>query len=152
MKRLLPILIFLAVWMLALPAWSATQDLRLTTTWQDNSDNETGFNIYLKVGTGAYSLVNTVAPGVTTYSTDILGDPGNVTYCFQETAFNSAGESPPGPEQCDTSKPIVVVTIPNSPSGTTILIEILKIDPQGVAPAKPTVRATKAAPTKTKAK
>lgn len=148
MKRFLFTLIFLA---LALPLWAATQDLRLTTTWTDNSNNEDGFKVELKIGAGAYSVVNTTAPNQTSFSIDVLGDVGNVSYCMRQVAFNSAGDAAPSAEACQTSPQIIVVTVPNSASGTTLLIEVLKIDPQGVV-GKPGITLRKApAPTKAKA-
>lgn len=132
---------FLLVLLLsASPLWAATQDLRMTAGWDDNSDNELGFKIEAKVGAGAYSIIGTVGVDVRSFALDILGDPGGVTYCVRAIAYNTAGDAAPSPEKCDTSKVIQVVTIPASASGTTILLEVLKIDPNGVAGTKPTVR------------
>lgn len=146
MKRIL-VFLFLAV---ALPLWAATQDIRLNTSWTDNSDNELGFKVELKIGSGTYQPVGTTQPNVTSFSTDVLGDAGGVTYCYRTYAYNSAGDSVPAPEKCDVSPPISVVTVPNSPSGQTIVIQVLKVDPNA-APKAPTIRKA-TPPAKTKAK
>lgn len=63
-------------------------------TWQDNSDNEQGFNVQRKVeacaGTGTFTQLAQVGVNVTT-----LTDPvqeGN-SYCYRVNAYNSAGAS-----------------------------------------------------------
>lgn len=142
--RVLLAFIFLAF---ASPLWAATQDLRLTTNWTDNSNNEDGFKVELKIGAGAYAVVNTTAPNVTTFNLDVLGDVGNVTYCMRQIAFNTAGDAAPSAEACQTSPQIIIVTVPNAASGTNLVIQVLKIDPLGVT-GKTSVRA---APAKTKA-
>jgi hypothetical protein len=62
-------------------------DIRLT--WKDNSNNESGFAIYLKSGSVFY-LIDQVPQNVTTCWLFEFG-PGY--YCFYIRAFNADGES-----------------------------------------------------------
>jgi hypothetical protein len=63
---------------------SATQ---ITLTWEDNSDNETGFLVYMKTGTAAYALVHTTAAAVKTYAK--TGLAASTKYFFYVRATNS---------------------------------------------------------------
>ena len=61
----------------------------ITVTWQDNSDNETGFRVYL-AGT---DVVGRAGPNVTRA---VLGNlTCNVQYQYTVRAVNAAGESVP---------------------------------------------------------
>jgi hypothetical protein len=57
-------------------------------TWKDNSDNETGFNIYLN---GA--LQGTVGPNVTIFPIPPLPTPAGVPITMSVEAYNSGGKS-----------------------------------------------------------
>jgi len=59
---------------------------QIKITWQDNSDNESGFRIYRNG-----SRIATVGPNVTSY-TDTGLEPGT-SYSYAVTAFNDSGES-----------------------------------------------------------
>jgi hypothetical protein len=59
-----------------------------TISWKDNSDNETGFNIYL----GANSH-GTVGPNVTTYPIPPLVLAGGTPVTMSVEAYNSGGKS-----------------------------------------------------------
>lgn len=67
-------------------------DAKFTLSWQDNdAGNEDGFNVYRhRVGEG-FSLLTTVASGVTSYI-DTAVD-GAHAYYYQVTSFNDEGES-----------------------------------------------------------
>lgn len=95
-------------------------------TWADNSNNEAGFRIYSKtIPTPAtaggvptacadatpWTKLADTAPNVTTARHEQL--PENVTFCYNVTAFNSAGESAPSNVAGRTVPP----TIPAKPSG-----------------------------------
>lgn len=61
-------------------------------TWQDQSSNETGFEVWRSVGNNAnYSLVTTVGPGVTTYTNTNL--TANTAYYFKVRGVNQIGQS-----------------------------------------------------------
>ncbi|MEW5766299.1 MAG: Ig-like domain-containing protein [bacterium] len=70
---------------------TAISNTRIDLSWQDNSDNETGFSIERKTSGGSYAEIATVSTGVTTYSdTGLL--PA-VTYTYRVRAFNAIGYS-----------------------------------------------------------
>lgn len=113
---------------LALPAIAAAQ-ASLTLTWTDNSNNEDGFKVYRAgVITGPFVLLATVpsdaaqklATGVPRTYTD-TGLPYATQFCYQVTAFNTAGESAPvGPVCATTANP--PVTIPMPPLSLTVTV------------------------------
>ena len=68
----------------------------ISLSWNDNSNNETGFHIWSsRTATGTYSLAATVGAGVRS------GTVGGLTtltaYYFRVTAFNAYGDSTPAP-------------------------------------------------------
>jgi subtilisin family serine protease len=63
-------------------------DIQLT--WTDNSNNESGFNIYLKSGAGVFNQLGSTGPNVTTFW---LTDVGNGYWYFYVRAFTADGES-----------------------------------------------------------
>jgi hypothetical protein len=63
---------------------------QIHVTWQDNSDNETGFRLQRSLGLG-YSDLAILPPNTTSFQMD---DPVyNMTYYFRVCAFNDAGDS-----------------------------------------------------------
>lgn len=78
----------------------------ITLTWQDNSNNESGFRIYrvFKPASGAVQklgVIATVGPNVTTYR-DVLTKPANTKdlYCYYVKAYRISpislvGQTPP---------------------------------------------------------
>jgi hypothetical protein len=78
---------------------SAAQAAQLQLTWTDNSNNEDGFNIFRKTGTsGNYTTIASVGVNITNYTDSTVS--AGTTYCYQMTAFNSAGQSAKTPEAC----------------------------------------------------
>ena len=65
---------------------------RIDLTWQDNSSNETGFQIERSREGGAFSLIATTAAGATTYS-NTSGLTPNKLYSYRVRAINTAGSS-----------------------------------------------------------
>lgn len=63
-------------------------------TWQDNSNNETGFRVERRMVGGSYAAVTTTAANVTSYA-DTPG-PGNWNY--RVFAVNATGDSLPSNE------------------------------------------------------
>lgn len=63
----------------------------IALSWTDNSDNETGFLIERKTGSGSYSNLTTAAADATSY-TDDTAYPG-YAYTYQLSAFNLTGSS-----------------------------------------------------------
>jgi hypothetical protein len=65
---------------------------RIDLAWQDNSGNETGFQIERSRSGGAFSLIATAGAGATTWS-DTSGLTPNKTYSYRVRAVNAAGNS-----------------------------------------------------------
>jgi hypothetical protein len=71
---------------------TAVSRSRIDLAWQDNSANETGFQIERSRSGGAFSLIATATPGATSYS-DTDGLTPNKTYTYRVRAVNGAGSS-----------------------------------------------------------
>ena len=71
---------------------TAVSRSRIDLAWQDNSTNETGFQIERSRSGGAFSLIATAAAGATSYS-DTSGLTPNKTYLYRVRAINAAGAS-----------------------------------------------------------
>jgi Divergent InlB B-repeat domain len=88
---------------IAVAGWvnnAGAADLQLS--WNDNSSNESGFEIERKTGTsGTFSKRATVGANVKTYVD--TGLPGTTTFCYRVRAYNSAGKSAFTPEACKTT-------------------------------------------------
>ncbi len=73
-----------------------THDMSGTLTWQDNSSNEKGFNIYFDVGFvgggSAPGLIGTTGPNATSFSFSVQLDKSMLPKLYVE-AFNDAGAS-----------------------------------------------------------
>ena len=73
----------------------ATSSKSIVLSWNDNSDNETGFKIYRKKGTcdsaNSWAQIAKVGANVTTYTnTDIAP---NTAYSYRVRAYNAGGNS-----------------------------------------------------------
>jgi subtilisin family serine protease len=74
-------------------AGSSTEDggfYDIELTWTDNSNNESGFKIYMLSSQGVYSELASTGPNVTSY---VLEDVGPGTYYFYVRAYRTDGES-----------------------------------------------------------
>jgi len=80
----------------------AVSTSRIDLRWQDNSNNEDGFEIFRKIQGQSYSSLKKVGANVTSYSDTGLS-PGT-TYCYQVRAYNSAGTSDFSNEACATTE------------------------------------------------
>jgi hypothetical protein len=89
---------------------------QLTLTWQDNSNNESNFDIQRCLGTGCttFSSLASVGANITTY-VDTAVVEGS-TYCYRVDASNSGGVSAFSNTACGT----VAFTIPAAPSNLTV--------------------------------
>jgi uncharacterized protein len=70
---------------------TATGTDRITLSWTDKSNNEKGFRIERKTGSGSFSEITTVSAGVTNYTNTGLSN--NTTYTYRIRAFNDSGNS-----------------------------------------------------------
>ena len=64
---------------------------QINLTWTDNANNETGFKIERRTGTGSFTEVGTVGANVTSYSNTGLAN--NTQYTYRVRAYNDAGDS-----------------------------------------------------------
>jgi hypothetical protein len=65
--------------------------LSVKLDWLDRSSNERGFRVYRAVGTGALTLLTTLAPGIKTYTDKNL--TANTKYTYLVASFNNKGET-----------------------------------------------------------
>jgi transcriptional regulator CtsR len=102
--------------LIASPVSSSQIDL----TWQDNSDDETGFKIERKTGTGSYSQIATVGVNVKSYSNSGLST--GTTYYYRVRAYNAAGDSACSDEASATTLPPAppAPTLKSPASGSTV--------------------------------
>ncbi len=128
MKRFF-LLLFL---LLAAPLYAATQDLNITVAgWADNSNNETGFKVFVRSSGGSYPQQPQTAVGanVTQATVFVAGDPGGTIYCAQVVAFNAAGNAAPSAETCSAPSPVIVVVPLAAGAPATVIIEVKSINP-----------------------
>jgi len=83
---------------------SVVSSSEVDLTWQDNSDNETGFKIERKEGAGSFVQIDTVGANVTTYPDAGLKD--DVIYCYRVQAYNATGDSAYSNESCVCCGPV----------------------------------------------
>lgn len=89
----------------------------ITLSWNDNSNNETSFRIWRRIGSvGSFSEIASVSPNVTSYQNNGLA--AGVTYFYRVTAINASGESNESNEASATT-PGVSQTPPVAPSSLT---------------------------------
>ncbi|MRG44345.1 T9SS type A sorting domain-containing protein [Chitinophaga sp. SYP-B3965] len=97
---------------------------KINLTWTDNSNNETGFEIYRSTSrTGTYSIVKTVGANVTTASDSALNPL--TTYFYKVRAVNDLGNSGyhatvDGGLTYDYYEPSTVTSLPNFNSLTPV--------------------------------
>ncbi|HQR38064.1 MAG TPA: M36 family metallopeptidase [Blastocatellia bacterium] len=71
---------------------TATSSSQINLAWTDNANNETGFKIERKTGSGGtYAQIATVGAGVTTYSN--TGLTASTAYYYRVRATNATGDS-----------------------------------------------------------
>jgi len=91
-------------------------------TWQDNSNNESGFYVRRAEGTiashGSFISVGSLAANITSF-VDVSVAPGTA-YVYSITAVNGAGES--APVQVEVTVP-PAATVPNPPSNPTAVVQ-----------------------------
>jgi uncharacterized protein (TIGR02145 family) len=90
-------------------------------TWTDNSNNESGFKVERKIGTGAYTVI-----GTTSSDEPFFYDYGlsvNITYTYRVCSYNSEGNSPTYSNEfvlTTTSLPTLSTTPANLISTTSV--------------------------------
>jgi alpha-tubulin suppressor-like RCC1 family protein len=82
-------------WFLPVPSGltaTAVSFSEIQLTWQDNSNNEDGFEIQRKIGlVGTWSLIESAEANVSSYS-DTDGLTNGLTYYYRVRAFNTIGD------------------------------------------------------------
>ena len=82
---------------------------RIDFTWADASNNEDGFKIERKSGTGSYTLIATIGQNVVSYSDTSLAS--GATYTYRIYSYNSKGNS-----NYSSEVSISTQSIPNLPT------------------------------------
>jgi hypothetical protein len=84
---------------------------QVTLSWDDNSDNEAGFEIERAVGDGQFAAIGRVGPNVTSFVDSTIAPA--TTYRYRVAAWNDAGKS-----GWSTSAPYATRgPVPTDPSG-----------------------------------
>jgi Divergent InlB B-repeat domain len=74
----------------------------ITLSWADNSNNESGFQIQRKTGSGGtFAQIATVSSNAHSYVD--AGLAASTTFCYRVRAFNAAGNSAFTPDECKTT-------------------------------------------------
>ncbi|MFM8393332.1 MAG: fibronectin type III domain-containing protein, partial [Acidobacteriota bacterium] len=93
---------------------TANSTSKITLTWVDASNNESGFRIQrAAAATGPWSTVRTTNAGVTTWEDNTVNE--NTTYHYQVIAFNAGGDALP-------STPANATTLLGPPAAPTNLV------------------------------
>jgi hypothetical protein len=90
---------------------TANDQTQINLTWSDNSNNESGFKIERKTGSGLYTLIYTTGADATAYS-DTSVSFGS-TYFYRIKAFNASGDA------ASSNEAIILFGFPAAPSGVT---------------------------------
>ncbi len=98
-----------------------------TITWQDNSDNETGFVLERQLNGGPFTAISMIARDVVSYTdaTAVGSTLLDNVYCYRVKAFNEVGESVYSNVGCITipkiPAPAPSPTIPAMPTGLEVM-------------------------------
>ena len=95
---------------------AVTANDRITLTWADKSNNETGFKIERKKVGENYTEIGTVASNVSTYND--TGLSGNTTYYYRVRAYNSDGNS-----DYSNEISIIMTNLPSAPTNLEVTIQ-----------------------------
>ena len=102
------------------PTVSAQVQSAVTLTWQDNSDNEEGFDIeMLSPSSLDFTEIGTVGPNISQYTLTLSGNSGD-NFCFRVFAFNGTADSPDSNVACTTLPEVSTSpasSAPSTPSG-----------------------------------
>ena len=94
-------------------AATAVSTSRIDLSWTDNSDDETGFKIERRTGSGSYAQIATLEANVTTFSN--TGLASNTQYTYRVRAYNDDGNSAYSNEASATTSPTGIIA--DAPSG-----------------------------------
>ena len=122
---------------------TAVWALEIRLSWQDNSDNETGFIIERRLDAGAWIEIGKVATNISTFS-DLTPVPGK-KHSYRVSAFNAGGNSAPSNEVAImpfANYPVtlqgsalpeqgvipVTLSMPKGATASTLLMKVLDAD------------------------
>jgi predicted phage tail protein len=93
---------------------TAASSSAITITWVDQANNEDGFKIERKTGTGSFTQIATVGPNITTFANSGLASATNYTYRVR--AYNTVGNSAYSNTASATTSGVINATMvaPNS--------------------------------------
>jgi titin len=97
---------------------AASSGTQVAVSWGDRSTNETGFQVYRRIGTGTFSAVSGVLPANTTTYTDTTTTPGT-SYNYRVDVSNWAGVVQSGISAAITT-PVPVTVSLSAPAGLAI--------------------------------
>jgi Divergent InlB B-repeat domain len=116
MKRFILYLLVASLW-----ASIANAASTLNIAWQDNSNNEDGFNIERSTSaSGPFSKIATVGANITTYSNANLPEATN--FCYRVNAFNASGASSFSNVICAVTKATLNMAKAGNGSGRVISV------------------------------
>ena len=85
---------------------------QINLAWTDNANDEDGFKIERKNGSGAFTEIASVAPNVKTYQDNGLSQ--DIEYVYRVRAFNAGGNA-------GYSNEVTAITLPNPPKAPVSL-------------------------------
>lgn len=106
---------------------TATPSVQVNLAWTDTSNNETGFQVQRASGTGAFAVITTLGPNVTSYS-DTQVSPAT-TYFYIVAAVNDSGVS----GLTNIASATTPQVVPAVPDNLTALPSALSTSQPGVA-------------------
>jgi hypothetical protein len=116
MKRFVLYLLVASLW-----ASSASAVSTLNIAWQDNSNNEAGFNVERATSaSGPFTKIATAGPNVTTYSDTNLPEATN--FCYRVNAFNTSGASAYSNVICAVTKATLNMAKVGNGSGSIVSV------------------------------
>jgi hypothetical protein len=92
---------------------NAVSSSQITLAWQDNSNNETGFQIWRYNASAGWSQIANVGANTSSYSN--AGLSSSTTYYYYVLAYNSAGNSANSNTASATTQSGGSLTVPNAP-------------------------------------
>ena len=97
---------------------TAISSTQIDLLWRDAANNETGFQIERRIGTGGFTRISTVGADVTRHSDTDLQP--NTAYTYRVRAINAIGNSSWSNQVSQTTLPApVVTTVPLAPANLT---------------------------------